>query len=211
MFPIKCKCGSIIRRYELEKHKIEKCPLEEVKCIIEGCTAKILRKNLREHVEKDTLFHFQLLVNQINALKIHNNHMKDHNEELLNIINKLRDENKSLKSEVNSSSKNILKLKNQIAQLQKENKKIKEQIQEYKTSSDQNQILNSSAFVCKVEGNFFTSGDHLTHKFIVNGLKFEVWVYPNDGGEETVGIYLHLNEKITPVIRWKFSIFGLDE
>lgn len=77
MYPIKCECGVENRRSEVEKHKIEECPLGEVECIIEGCTEKVLRKNMSEHLEKNSSVHLQLTMNQIIQLKKENNQLRD--------------------------------------------------------------------------------------------------------------------------------------
>lgn len=94
----------------------------------------------------------------------------------------------------------VANLKDQITLLKEENNQLKNQIQ----------MLSSSAFVCKVE-KLYHSNVSFKHTFVVHGLKFEVLVYPLDGSEQTVGIYLGVMDDIRPVVKWKISILGLGD
>ncbi|KAL6044324.1 RGS-containing protein kinase RCK1 [Balamuthia mandrillaris] len=64
LVPIECKgCGLQIKRGELDSHLNKECPEEEVPCEFgsEGCSTRVLRKHLKQHLSEDIAYHMALL------------------------------------------------------------------------------------------------------------------------------------------------------
>jgi hypothetical protein len=64
MVPLNCdKCGESVLRKELEKHLLEACLEQEITCDFkdQGCSTKLLRKNLKEHLASDIVEHMAMM------------------------------------------------------------------------------------------------------------------------------------------------------
>ena len=70
--PVPCtqNCGASFKRKDLERHKTNDCPNTEVACEVDGCDAKVLRKDMSEHMEKDVSKHALLLSRIVKELKL---------------------------------------------------------------------------------------------------------------------------------------------
>lgn len=106
-------------------------------------------------------------------------------------------------NQINELKANTLTMKSFIDELKTENEFLKNQIQQL---NRQIQDYNSVAITCKIENKQFSGDDHLSYNFILHGLKFEIWLFPNEKETGTVGIYLFVDEDIRPVLKWKFTL-----
>lgn len=73
-YPVNCpnKCtDSKLVRSKIHMHLEKDCPMEKVNCLFEnsGCTTKVLRKDMTEHIDSDRLQHLILLGQAHSTLK----------------------------------------------------------------------------------------------------------------------------------------------
>ncbi len=64
-FPLPCpnECGSILQRSDLDSHVDKKCPLTTINCDFHhvGCTVKLPRQDMSEHLKENLTTHISLL------------------------------------------------------------------------------------------------------------------------------------------------------
>jgi len=68
-YQLQCQCGLFFSRDTILEHKSKECPMEIIKCEIEGCNAHVARKNYQEHMNESSNFHIQLLQLEITKQK----------------------------------------------------------------------------------------------------------------------------------------------
>ena len=69
-YPIQCDCNTSLKRGDLQRHKADVCPNHEVECDIDGCNAKILRKDIEKHMKSEAVTHIQLLSQSLKQMKL---------------------------------------------------------------------------------------------------------------------------------------------
>ena len=113
-FPLCCpnQCGSFPQRQSIEKHVNNKCPLTTIECDFHhvGCTVKLPRKDLPEHLRENFLTHISLLSSshakhQAKLVEYQTEITKQKNEisEQQTQIAQLRTRNEKLEAEVTAS------------------------------------------------------------------------------------------------------------
>lgn len=108
-FPVSCpnKCtDSKMVRGKIHMHLEKDCPMETIGCLFEnsGCTTKVLRKNMTEHIDNERLQHLMLLGKAQDSLK----------KELDKCNSKLaayESENASLRAKVEELKSEVIMLK----------------------------------------------------------------------------------------------------
>jgi len=89
MVPIEClACGLETRRGELEPHQKNDCPEEEVECDFadQGCKERVVRKQLRRHLEDEMAYHMSLLKR---AFDLQSRKLKDEYESVLKVLTRI--------------------------------------------------------------------------------------------------------------------------
>ncbi len=115
-FPLSCpnKCSSTIQRQNIDSHIANECPLTTINCDFHhvGCTVKLLRQDMVEHLRENLTTHVSLLATS---------HAKQKEK-----ITKLEDENDFQKSKFENLEQNYKSLETINRKLQVEMNALKE-------------------------------------------------------------------------------------
>ena len=105
--PVRCpnECGSIPKRYNLDRHFAKACPLTTIRCdfVHVGCRVKRPRKDMPEHLREKFLVHMSLLAVSHAKLTAKNDSLQESHATLsvshASLQNQLKTENQTLKAE----------------------------------------------------------------------------------------------------------------
>ena len=116
-FPLYCpnECGLFPQRQDIDNHVNNECPLTTINCDFVGCTMKLPRKDMPEHLRENLLTHVSLLVTS------HAKQLAEHQSEITKLqtqIASLVAENETLKSRNTNLETNIGELQTKVAILQ---------------------------------------------------------------------------------------------
>ncbi len=108
-FPLSCpnKCSSIIQRQNIDTHVANECPLTITNCDFHhvGCTVKLPRQDMAEHIKTSFLTHISLLATLVGKLETENNQLKSELKQLATLVGKLDSDNRQLKAELKQLAK----------------------------------------------------------------------------------------------------------
>ena len=132
-FPLCCpnQCGSILLRQSIKNHIDNECPLTTINCEFHhvGCTLKLPRKDIPEHLRESLLAHMSLLASSHAKLIECQVEMVKQKDEQQAQIAQLRTRNEKLEAEV-TALKQGNKTENQKAGLHDETPGKKEQLKQ---------------------------------------------------------------------------------
>ena len=109
---IKCECGDVLRRHELEIHLAQSCKLREVECPFKkiGCTKVVRACNIQKHLEEEVNTHLLLAMNRmleyqdvINNLNIRVLSLEDQNRELQSTLENYMEKSTTEISQLNQN------------------------------------------------------------------------------------------------------------